>query len=233
MNTIFEVDQLTSPLFSIALSRSAVTTDAFGGVLAMGGIPSLTDPVVNVTGSLVSTPMTGFNVSYTIAIDNAQYGSATGADAGGIYLVDSGTTLIYAPAALAESFANEYNPPATVQDGIYITQCTATPPTLSFTIAGEVFTVNPVDLLSGDVGNASASCATGVQPAGPGGNTLGGVFLTNVLAVFDWGSESIRYVQMCSCLYELSATFLALLGILSLTLLLSFSFGAREYYSTT
>ena len=42
-------------------------------------------------------------------------------------------------------------------------------------------------------GNSAASCFAGVAPAGAGNGILGGVFLTNVLAVFDWGNEVMSF----------------------------------------
>jgi Eukaryotic aspartyl protease len=205
INTIFEVQELTSPLFSLALNRNNSTSpNSFGGVFALGGLPSLTDPAVNVTGSIVSTPMTSAGQNYNIAIDSANFGGVAGADPGGIYLVDSGSTLILIPKANADAFNALYNPPATYNTalGAYFAPCTAVPPPLSFTIGDQEFTVNPTDLLNQEQTDDAGNCVTGISQAPVGQKVLGDVFLKNVLAVFDWGNSVV-------------------------------SFGAREYYSTT
>ena len=68
MNTIFNVDNLTPDLFSLALSRDpdgVPNTDQYGGVFVIGGQPDLTDPTINVTTPVVNTPMVNFNQNYS------------------------------------------------------------------------------------------------------------------------------------------------------------------------
>ena len=188
MNTIFEVEHLTDAVFSLALNRDDATNADFGGVLAIGGLPDLTASTVNVTTPLVTTPMTTPNASYTIAVTSAQYGTSTDQDADLQVLIDSGTTLIYLPDASADIFNGQFNPPAVLgAHGAYTVACTATVPVLTFTIAGQAFTVNPIDLLIPN----GVNCTSGVAQSS-GQSVLGDVFLKNVLAAFDWNDMSIR-----------------------------------------
>lgn len=192
VNTIFNIQQLTAPLFSVALSRSSTTATVFGGVLTMGGIASFTDPAVNVTGSLVTVPNASPQTQYDIRIDGINYAGGAAQDVGGIYLLDTGTTLVYTTAEVADDVAMRYDPPGVwdATNSVFWTSCAAVPPSFSVTIGGQAFPINPVDLLYGDVGNPVASCS--IPIAVGTSKVLGGVFLQNVLAVFDWGTEQIR-----------------------------------------
>lgn len=192
VNTIFNVEKLTSPVFSTALSRDSGTATEFGGVLTMGGIPSFTDPAINVTGSLITVPNASPQIRYDVAINGISYANDGGLDAGGVYTLDTGSPAIYTSDDIANDIATKYDPPGVwnTANQVYITSCGAKPPSFSVTIGGQEFPVNPVDLLSGDVGNSAASCQ--IPIIGGTAKVLGGVFLRNVLAVFDWETEQIR-----------------------------------------
>jgi len=186
VNTIFNVEDLTPSVFSVALSRAASADNAFGGVLAMGGMPSLTDPEVNVATTVVNVAMASPSFDYTVAIGGILASGGALADAGGLYLVDTGTSFLYTTAAVAADIAAGFGPAAQLDtaSGTYVTTCTATAPPVVVSIGGQGFPINPVDLLAGDVGNATALCAITVGVGGDS-KTLGGTFLMNVLSIFD------------------------------------------------
>jgi hypothetical protein len=56
IDTIFEIQNLTGPMFTLALSRDE-SNDSYGGVIAIGGVPSFTNPTINASSSFVSTPI--------------------------------------------------------------------------------------------------------------------------------------------------------------------------------
>lgn len=189
MNTIFNIDNLTPDLFSLALSRDPdeqPTADQYGGVFVIGGQPDLTDPTVNVTGSLASTSMVNFGTDYTISVDSVTYGAQT-LDQGVDYLVDSGTTLIIAPPASVQAYYNQFSPAADINTGTV--DCNTAIPPYAVAIGGQEFPVNPADIL---LPNGDGTCQIGIVPSGSGLFILGDVFLLNVLAVFDWSTEQIR-----------------------------------------
>ncbi len=195
MNTIFNIDNLTPDVFSLALSRDpdeVATADQYGGVFVIGGQPDLNDPTINVTTPIVSTPMIDFNVSYLINVDSVTYGSQV-LDQGAQYLVDSGTTLNYAPDASVTAYWNQFNPRPDANGNV---ACNTPIPPYAITIAGQTFTVNPADIL---LPNGDGTCVIGIQPSGGGTNVLGDVFMLNVLAVFDWATEQIRQVMLPYC----------------------------------
>lgn len=192
LNTIFNIEQLTEPVFSVALSRSSTTASDFGGTLTMGGVPSLTEPGINVTGSVSTVVNASPKIRYDVTIGGISFADLTAQDDGGVYTLDTGTTYLLTTDAIANTVATEYEPAGVwnATSGVFMTSCSAMPPSFHVTIGGQDFPINPVDLLYGDVGNADASCTIPIQ--GGSSRVLGGVFLRNVLAVFDWGTEQIR-----------------------------------------
>jgi len=54
IDTIFEIQNLTGSMFTLALSRDG-SNNSYGGVIATGGAPGLTDPTINASSSFVST----------------------------------------------------------------------------------------------------------------------------------------------------------------------------------
>ena len=107
-------------------------------------------------------------------------------------LVDSGTTLIYAPADVVADIAALFDPPAEAEafSGVYKVPCNATPPRFGVYISGRTFYVNPLDLIVQTAG--ADRCSIGVQTMS-GMSVLGDVFLRNVLAIFDVGAGVMRF----------------------------------------
>lgn len=212
---------LNPPLFTLALERSSDLNDnAPGGYIAFGGIP----PVSGTIGSFFDTPiliheyfayppLEAVNRSfYSILPDAYVYESnasvittyPTTYDA----IVDSGTTLLYVPTAVANGFIASFNPPATLYEGYYYYPCDATAPYFGVKIAGETFNINPADLIlpysplggNGFVNDTTGVeyCLIGVIDGGSGVETFpifGDVFLKNVVAVFDVGASIMRFAQ--------------------------------------
>jgi len=190
MNTIFEVDQLTAPIFSLALSRDSSNT-GFGGYLAIGGTPDPSDPEINASSSF--TTVAFLPNSYSITIDGVTYGSGPTAPASDAinrnYLLDSGTAYVIVPSADAAAIAQLFDPPATSYSGVYRVDCAATSPDVQISIGGTAFTINPEDMVFRD--ERDGICASAFAP-GNGIYVLGAPFLRNVLAVFDWGEGAVQ-----------------------------------------
>ena len=104
INTIFFVENLTAPLFSLSLSRDPADL-GFGGYLTIGGVPDVSMPTINASSTFASTPIqilqdqflgaTPEYQFYTITIDGLVYGPFTpgSGEASTQFIVDSGTTL--------------------------------------------------------------------------------------------------------------------------------------------
>lgn len=198
INTIFFVDNLTLPQFSLALSRDESNT-SYGGVIAIGGYPNPSIATINATGSFASTPIeflslydeileTPAYTFYTITVGGLTWGAANGTvgynNTAYQTIVDSGTTLNYIPTEAAAAFNTFFDPPAAIDPyyGIYFVDCNATVPSFGVMISEEIFLTNPYDLI---LPNGDGTCISGVQDGGFGPFILGDVFLKNVLAVFD------------------------------------------------
>jgi len=193
---MFESDTFNPPLkpqFALAISRDQSGTN-YAGSFAIGGIPDPTDPRVNSSSNSVTVPwefVTDISTTqysfYAISIDGFEIGDSFEADSSQ-YIVDSGTTLMKVPTALATAFNALWEPSAsTASDGSVLVNCDAIPPQLSVVINGIAIPINAADLMWYDGEN----CLSGIQDAGSGGNFLGDVFLRNVLAVFDWGNQQM------------------------------------------
>lgn len=210
-NTLFTNmwnESLIAPVFSLALDRDPNS----GGLLALGGIPDIPH-----TPFWVSTPIQSVGVFpgtttpayeyYTVQSDgfavsgepNAQFGPVGGNNqaktplmAPGAVVVDSGTSVLYAPNVVSDAFAAAFNPPATVDPdtGMYDVDCNGIPPTFGVSIGGKVFYVNPADLI---VLVGEDACISGVQPSDGGLTILGDAWMKNVIAVHDIGAEMMRF----------------------------------------
>ena len=211
IDTIFEIDNLTAPEFSIALSRD-MSNKSYGGVIAIGGVPSLTDPTINASSTFVSTPFEILTYQfinpgmpayqfYTINVTDILFGPDYIYDASLVspfpeqFIVDSGTTLNYVPTDTAIAFNSLWDPPAYgyEETGIFFVDCTATPAPFAVVIDETVLQHNLLDLVSNE---GDDICVSGIQDSGSnvnGTNILGDVFLKNVLAVFDWGTYEMEF----------------------------------------
>lgn len=199
INTIFNVENLTEPVFSLSISRNP-NIFGFGGYLTIGGIPNISDPSVNASNYFAVTPIeflssprpVDFFTFYLIDVDEIVYSDSPGPNTTQ-FIVDSGTTINYFPTADADAINELFDPPAMYSEelGIYIVPCNATPPEVGVIIAGETFYHNPVDLIQ-NLELGPELCGSAILD---GGDTLilGDTFLKNVLAVFDVGNSQMAF----------------------------------------
>jgi hypothetical protein len=176
-------DNLTAPIFSIALSRnvsrSAVSA---GGVLAVGGIPNIphgsawASANISVIGVDATTGQPEYQF-YAIRVDGWAVSKNQNAD------FDVKMT-----AGLAAAF----NPPAAVSSstGLYEVACNATVPLFGVVVSSKVFYINRLDLI---IDTGYGFCIMGVQDNNGGLNIVGDVFMRNVLTVFDVGAAQVRF----------------------------------------
>ncbi|KAG9755406.1 acid protease, partial [Aureobasidium melanogenum] len=185
-----------------------------GGVLAVGGIPNIPHGkfwaaanisvvgvdsttgqpeyqfyAIQVDGWAVSK---NWNASFDVAMTgNPRKTPLLGAPTYNV-IVDSGTSLIYAPTDVAAALAAAFNPPAVLSSsyGLYTVACNATVPLFGVTISKKVFYINPLDLI---IDTGEGFCVTGVQDVGAGMVIIGDTFMRNVLTVFDVGAAQVRF----------------------------------------
>ncbi|KJX97658.1 hypothetical protein TI39_contig475g00016 [Zymoseptoria brevis] len=204
-----------APVFAIALDRDI----SAGGVISLGGVPNVPTgryqartrvipAQVNGPGGLpvyefYTIDIDGFAISdrqnarFTSAVPNLNPARTPLQSPQTDVIVDSGTTLIYAPNTVAVAVAAAFSPAAYYDPDydIHRVDCGAKAPVFGVSIGGKVFFVNPLDLIVnlGQDENGVGFCVMGVQGSGEGLSILGGVFMKNVLSVFDVGSQEMRF----------------------------------------
>ncbi|KAK3705699.1 hypothetical protein LTR37_013142 [Vermiconidia calcicola] len=199
---------LVAPMFSLAIDRDPNN----GGVLALGGIPDIphspywvSTPTQSV-GLFIGTNIPAYEF-YTIEVDGYAFSASpstqfnvydninprkTNLVAEGTTIIDSGTSLVYAPNAVADGVAAAFNPPAEYNEeyDAYFVDCNAQAPVFGISIGKKIFYVNEADLI---VPASNTLCITGVQRKNNGLAILGDVWMKNVISVFDLGAAQMRF----------------------------------------
>jgi hypothetical protein len=177
---------LSSSMFSMAIQRNS------GGYIAFGGLPPVTfnETFAKTPIQVLSSHSSGFTF-YTITPDALVFPGSPAAQSSQ-YIVDSGTTLLYAPSSTAKAINSLFSPKATTQGGTYVVDCNAKVPSLAVKIGGVSFTINPKDMVLSD---PSGLCISGIQDGGSGPFILGDVFMQNVVSVFDIGASEMRFAE--------------------------------------
>ncbi len=205
LSTIFS-NSLASPVFSFALGRGAPNA----GFMAVGGLPDIHDPRVNITSKAIqaSVPLEKENGTevfghYAISVDGIQHAGATFAQTTGQYFVDTATVPIVLDNSTLPAIAKVFDPPLTYDQSVasWVVNCNATAPSLSVTVGGKAFPINPQDLISYPGPTTPPGlCFSGIQggfssPSYPPSLVLGTVFLKNVLSVFDVGKTQMTFMS--------------------------------------
>lgn len=114
-------------------------------------------------------------------------------------VVDTGNPMNLLPIAVADAINNGFNPPAVFDEdsSVYVVDCNATTPNLGIILDGHTFWHQlPEDLVYLD---ASGACYSSVSRTGEGSGLslsfLGDAFLRNVVSVYDFGKEEMRFAS--------------------------------------
>ncbi len=117
-------------------------------------------------------------------------------------VVDSGSTLISLPTALADAYAAQFKPSAVYNafTAEYWAPCTAKVPRFGVVVSNQTFFVSDEDLLQADArldwnGDGIMYCRLGVKDGYDGPFILGDVFMNNVVSVFDVGAGMMRFAR--------------------------------------
>lgn len=221
-NTIYERGLIKEPFFSIALARPPrnLSTPTFGGYLTLGDLPPVehdpkfaTVPVEildNIPQNFTSNKRTrsywAFKVSAvtygsTIQIDpNTTTTSMTTSKEEFHVFTDTGNDLSFLPAAIVDPINALFDPPGVFNETLSgtVVDCDAKPPKFGVQIGDQMFYHEGQDLIyqTGDgycVSSLMASELVGFQ--GIQLNILGVSFLRNVVSVYDFGKNELRFAQ--------------------------------------
>ena len=199
---------LIAPIFALAIDRDPDN----GGLLTLGGIPDIphspywvSTPIESV-GFFIGTTTPAYEF-YKIVSDGFAYSASQSTqfdvlgtsnpkktpvvDPGDV-IVDSGTSLVYAPDDVAEGVALAFDPPGVFDDDTnsWHVDCDATPPVFGVSVSKKIFFVNPLDLI---IQSGPDTCISGVQSNNGGLTILGDVWMKNVISVFDIGAAMCRF----------------------------------------
>ena len=112
-------------------------------------------------------------------------------------VVDTANWVNVFPKDIADKINADFNPPAKFAGSYYTVVCHAkAPPGFGMQIGDTMFNVNPVDMIWRD---ASGACYSSIATLAPSSGIsimfVGDVFLKNVVSVFDFGKDEMRFAQ--------------------------------------
>lgn len=210
---MYTMHQQTSidPYFSLALEHTPQNAStAFGGYLTIAGIPPVrhspdfTTVPVEILKALPKDITSGKRTRsyWATTIKNTKYGTSsnltTNSTSYQVFL-DSGNYIQYLPAAVAEPINALFDPPAVYKEGYegYVVDCSAKAPEFGLTIGNQTFFHNGQDLI---YQTADGVCITNIMPLEKVKllnqlkfGIIGVPFLKNVVAVFDFGKDEMRF----------------------------------------
>ncbi|KAI9167980.1 putative aspartic-type endopeptidase [Paramyrothecium foliicola] len=136
----------------------------------------------------------------TLTVDAVSWGSSSSPTTNTTRfqaVVDSGNPMNLFPHEIANSINSQFDPPAifTQDEEIYTVDCNAKAPALGVTIDGHTFWHQPGDLIAQDhaTGLCYSTIGTSAEGFGVALNFLGDAFMKNVVSVFDFGKEEMRF----------------------------------------
>lgn len=211
---------LIDPYYSLAIARTAQNaTTGFGGYLTIGGLAPVNHSAewATVPVEIHKTIPVSFTsgksvISYwTTTIDGLQYGPASSAETDHSNLTtdntrtqvffDNGNYFSFFPDKVLAPINALFDPPAVWNDEltVYVVQCDAVAPTFGVTLANQTFFHDGRDLV---YQTEEGICISNLVPAETVGidgitlNILGAGFFKNVLGVFDFGKNEMRFASL-------------------------------------
>ncbi|KAB8230264.1 hypothetical protein ETB97_007149 [Aspergillus alliaceus] len=216
-NAMYEQGLVEEPYFSIALAHtSRDSTEAFGGYLSLGELPpvELTSEFSTVPVEIMDAVPTNFTsdkrqISYwAFTTPAVKYGPAEEEEDALVVdntpfqlFIDTGNEFSILPTAVVDPVNAQFEPPAVYNDELkaYIVDCDAKPPVFGVVIGDQTFYHAPEDLI---YNTGKGYCVSGLIPSEKNGrpglviNILGVPFFKNVVAVFDFGKDEMRFAQV-------------------------------------
>lgn len=205
---------LVDPYFSLAIDRLPQNASSGpGGYLGLGSLPpvahnsNFAKAPVEITDTIPASFTNGTKeiTEWTLTVDSITYGGAQSLHTNSTpfqAVVDSGNAFNILPLDMANAVNQAFRPPAATNtsaqiglgQGTYVVDCDAVPPTFGVAIGGHTFYHNGQDLILPYGSNTCISAIGAVVPtAGISLAFLGDAFLKNVVAVFDFGNNEMRF----------------------------------------
>lgn len=199
------------PYFSVAIERTPLDdSDGPGGYLGLGAVvdvPTVGDFVavpaeVNKAIPLELTNGEPTITLWTLTVEGTTTSGASNSTAFQA-VPDTGNFFNVYPAELAAAVNAAFDPPGTLvasemeQYLLYAVECDARPPAHSVVIGNASFPHEPADLVfrNGTEGGCVSSIAGWNAQDGPEAYFLGTAFFKNVVAVYDFDREEMRFAS--------------------------------------
>lgn len=164
------------------------------GVITFGGVDqSKFDAATLVTLDNVNTQ--GF---WEANMDGVTVGGQDVGLKGRTAILDTGTTLIVAPANDAAAIMQQINGSGQLQDGSFTIPCQTTQQ-VALSFGGTEFAIDARDLAFSPLNNANGDCLAGIQAGNIGGNTewlVGDVFLKNAYFSHDVNKNTVSLAKL-------------------------------------
>lgn len=206
---------LIDPYFSLALAHTPQNASrAFGGYLTIGGIPpvkhspNFSSVPVEILDSIPRNITSGLHArSYWLStVSSVTYGPSSGGklktnSTSFKFFLDSGNYIQYLPSAIAKPINDLFDPPAKYVEGYegFVVDCSAKAPKFGLTLGNQTLFHNGRDLI---YQTADGTCISNIAPSDSvpllktlNLNILGVPFLKNVVAVFDFGENEMRFAK--------------------------------------
>lgn len=180
--------------------------DKYGGYLALGALPpvrhtgTFTKTPVEVTEAIPLSFTGGKSVItyWTMSIQEVTYGHASNSSRFQA-VVDSGNYFNLLPPEIAAEVNADFDPPAVlssagvVSAGVYTVSCDAKAPKHGIKIGNQIFYLDPRDLILQNEEGCVSAIAAAYPTDGFSLYYLGDPFLKNVVAVFDFELEEMKF----------------------------------------
>ena len=204
---------LIEPYFSLALARSPQNTStAFGGYLTLGGLPPVS---YSPDFAVAPVEITDIPLNFTSGKRVLSYWSTTireaafGTSSSNLTTIstkfqtftDSGNYVTYLPSSIVDRVNALFSPPAVYNEELKVSvvDCSAKPPQFGLKMGNQTFFHNGSDLLFRLPDGFCVSSLVASEEVSIEGltvNILGVSFLKNVLTVFDFGRDEMRFAKL-------------------------------------
>ncbi|KAL3443426.1 aspartic peptidase domain-containing protein [Aspergillus insuetus] len=209
--TMYDEGLIAEPYFAHVIARIPMNeSTGFGGYLSLGELPPVKHsdnwavaPVEIIEEIPLNFTSNRRSRSYwALTIPSVSWGRNGSTHTPFQAFFDTGNPLSYLPGRIAIPFNELFSPPPVYSDdlGAYIVDCNAKPPSsLMFEIDGQRFEHNSADFIyqtGEDLCISTIGVAERVGFAGLPINIIGVPFLKNVLGVFDFGRNEMRFAKL-------------------------------------
>ncbi|KAJ5627517.1 hypothetical protein N7528_004944 [Penicillium herquei] len=204
---------LIDPYFSLALAHTSQNeSTSFGGYMTLGGLPPVphsshfSNVPVEITSDIPLWYTSGKKVRsyWSTTISNVTFGSSlnnmTTNSTSFQAFFDSGNYISYLPSAIVDPINALFSPPAVYDSDLelYVVDCAAKTPEFGIYLGDKMFFHNGSDLIyqTGDgYCVSSLGSSADVSLGDITLNIVGVPFLKNVVAVFDFGNDEMRFAK--------------------------------------